>query len=1652
MDDMGAEDEAPFPFSASGLGPPGPPLQRNQHQTYQSGMDVDGWRLESLSSAHNDPHSSASLGSSGGTGSWSGARPFSFARRTGRLDWETLLRVDLERVVRERDLSLLQRLLPGLVFSDIPQCDVAYLEAGGRGGGSGAANALHLFRLCQLEAEALLHVQAFLLRSLQAKEGAVAREREKHAFKLEEERLAARALKARLGAAQRELKQARAIIAGYERGLVSGLGSSRHAMPVYLPSHDPVGLGGHAALAAAAPPHAHYPGEVYVCVLCSNAFSAPHFLAAHYQRRHPGFVPERPYQPPQQQKQKQEEKEPAPYVPPPPPRAATVDAQALAALRAELTASLDAQWTARRAEDHRRLLSRLSALERALSAQFSAVSIPAEMAPAQRRLHRALLDEVEAIKAELARDARVGPDERDGRWGAAAAGEPHWNIVPAQQQQPQASPAPAPAPAPVVASEPASPVRAPASPVRMPPSVAPSPARTPVMSPHALDVDVTEPARPTPLALASPVDSNPAFSPSPMPSPPPVQPPVMDPSSLSHLPRLERLRQALLARSSGQASFAPFPELPWLHSRYAASDWDPPPATQLAAVAARVDLLTAGENAHLLAQLEAEMHALDGAADSYNTMHDAVESRAAARPLDEALLWADDALDRRQEFLPVWERLLLERERRDAARAAEATAAEAQQTAAVEAQRAAARAAQEAALERAIADQRERDAQALLQAQQTEAHERALQEQRRMHAQHEFARAHSVQTQQQHPAGLARAASSPVRNIASSPFVNTSTPSHSAQQDYTQTHQQPAGSTWAPYGSTNLGGGGVGVAEASPSPSPASRVGGGGNNYSGQNIMAGGAGQDQAAEAAASAAAAASSPLGDMVSPLSVVRPEGSGWGPSSSPLPQQQQQQQQQSIMPRTPSRSPSAGGKAPLSVFHPAAARAQLGPSPSASFSSTADGGGGGASFGFGSGASYGGASIMRSPGPGGLDHISEGDSVNESASVMAQLRVGGGGGSGGGGSFFGGGSRRDSVEQEGKYAESAPASPAAAAAAIAIPRTEVDEEFEAILSPKRVAPRTQPPLIIAAPASASHAAGGQSFMYASPAQSFNAAQSLHMRAPLASDRANTQPGSAFAFGHAAMTPGPGAATPGPGSAAAPTSASHLYSIGGHGFTFGQRGGGVNGGNGIAEGAETDAPQQSDEHEFRASSGVQQWQQEAAAEAGERAEEERRRAATERARREEEEEFGVPSSFGRPAAHSAVQQQAQASAVTAAGSGFARSRGRFDDSLQLDDTITLDDGRGAAQPTAHQQQYQQNQLPSQHPSMSRMLSPSNEQLRNEHAAHQAHPQHSHDFLRVDADSIARAHHSAAAPRTGELTPAVHAQSGHVQPMSMQPTPSPMSMLSQPGYAPGGHGGDPTSPAYANAFGAASAVPLPSGAAAAGDKFGSEPLVPQQQQQPQGNPAQLGASFGQMEVESFHASPSASFAVHESAVAPRPATVTLQPYASPARPAQSEQTAQQPMALASPAGGDNAVQSFYASPSASPLPQRRDGQGSEPYASASPLPRTFISNFGDEDEFPADDYDGGPSAPAAATAAVASAVPNPSARRSGVVGPLHSDDDDDEVAASSAGDSDNDDAALDAFGRPKPQGVAVIAPGSVSSARAKLVRETFQQQTQVQC
>lgn len=1343
---------------------------------------------------------------------WDPSRPFAFARRTLKMDWERVLSLDLASIVAQRDLSTLQSLTQQLVFADLTQDDLEYFEsdalvqsAGESGKGNGVANSLHLFRLWQLTGEALLHVQGFLMRSLQAKEGAAAVVREKYAAKVEAERAANTVLKARLGAAQAELKQARAAIAGYERAGARGL-------PVYLPQSSQQQQ--HQGTA-------QYPGEVFACAVCSHAFTTAHYLAQHYQRRHPEFAPLGQQHHHTLSKHPQEEKEPtpAPYQP-------KFDANALAALRAELTASLsaqlDAQWARRRQEEHHRLLARLSALESLLASQFADQTIPASMEASQRRIYEAILREVESIKMELAReggDFTMPPP----------IGTPHWSI---QQQQPS---------------------QRPATPVRTP-KQAPLNVQAPgAAASFALD----EPAaRPAPLAVMSPTNSNPAYSVTPRavtpaasrPRTPP--PPAIDPSSLYHLPRADRIRSALLARD-GYGSYAPFPELPWLQSRYGAQDWNPPALVQLEALARRVDEIAEAGQEHRLAELEDEMHAQDTAAESYNSCHHTVEDRCASyMPTPQWMLDADAALDAREEFLPHWAKLIADKEARERQHAEMLAAQQAE----LEHLQTLERDAAERAAAIARSQEAESQARAATMAAQISEQDRRVAEQRRMLIQHEFTEALKLQQQQQ-AASLRAQTMTPTPPTATGgkeglpPLDTGASPSHASGLQRHPSQSQSQSSIMA-----------------------------GGLPMGGQTIMS------RSASGTSDAAG-----LDSMRSPLS--RPEG--FDDSAT-------------IMPRTPN------AKTAVPMLTPSMRQqlqqqsqqqqqhAQLGPSPSASFSSNA-----GSSFGSSMGSennSFGGASIMQRNGSGlgGLTHISEGASIDDS---MMQSQ-----------------SRRGSVELEGKYAETsavvAPPSPVPV-----IPRTHLDEEFEQMLSPKRVAPRTTAPPIVVGGASPQAA---QRFMAASnattaaspqaqPYSSNTTAMPQQVPPPVheqLSDRASHQqhPG-AFAYGPGgvAQTPGPGwtpapAPTPQPGAVAG-----HTYSIGGHGFSFPQQTPSYAASSGIAEGVEA----LDDSDEFPLSNDAQASQAEHRASIAEaqrlQAEQDRRQRETEQARREEAEAFGVPSVL-----HRSQQQQPPQST-------FASSGSQFNDSL---DVMEL----------APEPQRTQQQQPSR-------------------------PVASNQLLGVDTAAASRV---STVAQVGELTPAVP-----------EVTPSPGGVIYQ----------------QRNSAPVASAAAFLAPSAAASRET-VQPFTPS---------ASINA------VQAFSASPSAS-------------------------PAASHAYGQQSFQQSQPA----------------PAPATVSAPASSAAPSAAALNRsTFLSDFSEDDFAVMDEIASArPAAAATSSAAPSSSAPSrpqqqPPSRSMAV-------DDADEFA--DVVDSDDDaeiygrNAASSGAATASKPGTAVIAQGSVSNARAKLV------------
>ena len=82
------------------------------------------------------------------------ASSFFFRHRSGKLDWEKLERIDLERVVREVNVDVLQDNIAHITFADISPDDLSYFSDG---------NFLLVFRMTQLIIEYLVNVQNYLL-------------------------------------------------------------------------------------------------------------------------------------------------------------------------------------------------------------------------------------------------------------------------------------------------------------------------------------------------------------------------------------------------------------------------------------------------------------------------------------------------------------------------------------------------------------------------------------------------------------------------------------------------------------------------------------------------------------------------------------------------------------------------------------------------------------------------------------------------------------------------------------------------------------------------------------------------------------------------------------------------------------------------------------------------------------------------------------------------------------------------------------------------------------------------------------------------------------------------------------------------------------------------------------------------------------------------------------------------------------------------------------------------------------------------------------------------------------------------------------------------------------------------------------------------
>ena len=156
-------------------------------------------------------------------------QPFAFQPRRGKLDWRSLSKLDLDRVVREVDIDSLEKHLQGVAFADVTADDLHWFSE---------ADFMQLFRLLQLVCEYLLYVQETLHRRNVT-------------------------LESTLGTAESQLRDQ----AEYIGVLEAQLGKSGGGPP-----------GMYEAPVTA----------IAKCLVCRKAFSTDAFLQAHIKRRHPG--------------------------------------------------------------------------------------------------------------------------------------------------------------------------------------------------------------------------------------------------------------------------------------------------------------------------------------------------------------------------------------------------------------------------------------------------------------------------------------------------------------------------------------------------------------------------------------------------------------------------------------------------------------------------------------------------------------------------------------------------------------------------------------------------------------------------------------------------------------------------------------------------------------------------------------------------------------------------------------------------------------------------------------------------------------------------------------------------------------------------------------------------------------------------------------------------------------------------------------------------------------------------------------------------------------------------------------------------------------------------------------------------------------------
>jgi zinc finger protein DZIP1 len=179
--------------------------------------------------------------------------PHLFRKRTARLDWRLLARVDIDRVMREGDLDALQSNIENLTFANIEAEKLSE---------QGEANFVKLLSLAQLIVEYLLYSQDFLERRRASAEHQAA----SLMSEIESLRKEVHWANSQNHSLRREVKENKRLIGTYEAML-----------PMSRAYPGPV--------------HHKSAGRAFPCGLCGKIFSTEGYLAAHMQRRHAGVAP-----------------------------------------------------------------------------------------------------------------------------------------------------------------------------------------------------------------------------------------------------------------------------------------------------------------------------------------------------------------------------------------------------------------------------------------------------------------------------------------------------------------------------------------------------------------------------------------------------------------------------------------------------------------------------------------------------------------------------------------------------------------------------------------------------------------------------------------------------------------------------------------------------------------------------------------------------------------------------------------------------------------------------------------------------------------------------------------------------------------------------------------------------------------------------------------------------------------------------------------------------------------------------------------------------------------------------------------------------------------------------------------------------------------